>query len=151
MSIEGKHAYRFEYLRSGRWRTVRLEALVREMGKCQICGEESISNDAHHVWYPDSIWDTTTEHLVILCRPCHELLHAILPECKTRDEGLGREKWISFRNAMEIWSLNKRHGWDNEAPTRTRELREAYKNLKAKYREVQRKLQTVLARSDKRD
>jgi len=72
MGIEGKHAYRFVYLKSEKWQNVRIEALAREGGKCQICGEESISNDAHHVWYPESIWETRSENLVILCRPCHE-------------------------------------------------------------------------------
>ncbi len=78
MSIEGKHAYRFVFLRSDKWSAVRLEALLREKAKCQICKEESISNDAHHVVYPESVWDTTETDLIILCRPCHTLVHELL-------------------------------------------------------------------------
>jgi len=150
MSIEGKHAYRFVYLQSDAWQTVRLDALVREGGKCQICGSESISNDAHHIWYPESIWDTTPEHLAILCRACHDLLHAIVPDCKTRDEGIGRDRWITFRNAMEIWRLKKvGESCDLEGPEKTQGLRTAYKTLKKKYHALHRDMQIKLAQARK--
>lgn len=105
MSIESKHAYRFGYLKSEQWRNVRIEALARDRGLCQICREESISNDAHHVWYPDNIYETTERHLVILCRPCHEFIHAMLPECKTRDEDEGIAQWTRFKNAIVTWRV----------------------------------------------
>lgn len=150
MSIESKHAYRFEYLKSEQWQNVRLEALVREGGKCQICAEESISNDAHHIWYPESIWDTTTENLVILCRPCHDLLHSLVPECKTRDEGMGRERWIAFRNAMELWMIKKIGGVDGlEGPVRSKDLRVAYRALKKKYHALHREMQIKVAQAKK--
>ena len=107
MSIEGKHAYRFSYLKSDKWSNVRIEALGRENGKCQICGEESIFNDAHHMWYPKPIWETTERHLVILCRPCHNFIHAIIPECKTNDEEKGRAHWFKFSNAIIAWRNQK--------------------------------------------
>lgn len=103
MSIESKHAYRFGYLKSEQWRNVRIEALAREKGMCQICREESLSNDAHHVWYPENIYETTERHLVILCRPCHEFVHSMLPECKTRDEDEGVAQWTRFKNAIIAW------------------------------------------------
>lgn len=105
MSIESKHAYRFGYLKSEQWRNIRIEALAREKGMCQICREESISNDAHHVWYPENIYETTERHLVILCRPCHEFVHSMLPECKTRDEDEGIAQWTRFRNAILTWRV----------------------------------------------
>lgn len=126
MSIEGKHHYRFTYLKSEEWKTVRIEALARENGKCQICGEENLSNDAHHVWYPESIWDTRAEQLAILCRACHDFVHAMMPECKTNDEEVGRAHWSNFRNAIIAWRTAK---WDSEnlgltTPITTRHLRE---------------------------
>ncbi len=75
MGIEAKHSYRFVYLKSEKWDTVRLEALARDEAKCCICGFQSISNDAHHINYPPSVWDTREDDLVILCRPCHNLAH----------------------------------------------------------------------------
>lgn len=107
MSIEGKHAYRFEYLKSEQWSNVRIEALAREKGKCQICGEESIHNDAHHIWYPESVWDTKEHHLVILCRACHEFIHTMMPECKTGDESEGQKMWARFKAAILCWRLSK--------------------------------------------
>lgn len=112
MSIEGQHAYRFGYLKSEQWKTVRVEALAREKGKCQICGEESISNDAHHIWYPANIYETTERHLVILCRPCHDFLHTMLPECKTRDEETGIAQWNKFRSAIIVWKMDKSRLFD---------------------------------------
>lgn len=103
MSIEGKHSYRFVYLKSEKWSNVRLDAIAREKGKCQICSEESISNDAHHIWYPESIWDTTQDHLVVLCRACHNFIHTMMPECKTDDESEGRSNWLKFSNSILVW------------------------------------------------
>lgn len=75
MSIEGKHFYRFTYLKSEEWRTARLIALAKAGGHCALCGKVDWSNDAHHKKYPEDIWDTTPNHLVILCRCCHEKVH----------------------------------------------------------------------------
>lgn len=75
MGVESKHSYRFVFLKSDKWQNIRLEALVREQAKCQICGFESISNDAHHIHYPPSVWDTELDDLVVLCRACHQLVH----------------------------------------------------------------------------
>ncbi len=122
MSVEAKHSYRFVYLKSEKWANVRVEALAREGGKCQICGEESISNDAHHVWYPQSIWETNQEHLAILCRPCHEFLHSMTPDCKTNDKVLGRETWLKFRDAIIAWKIAK-GSFSVSVATGPRELR----------------------------
>lgn len=138
MSIEAKHAYRFTYLKSDQWKAVRLEALVREKGKCQICGDESAFNDAHHVWYPENICDTKEYHLVILCRACHEFLHAMLPECKTNDEEAGRVQWIKFRNAIEHWRVAKLSLFEHpEGFSKMRQLGAAYDALRKKF-EAQR-------------
>jgi len=107
MSIASKHAYRFGYLKSDKWQNVRLEALVREKAKCEICGEESISNDAHHIWYPPNVYDTTPDHLVILCRVCHDFVHVMLPECKTKDEDLGKSLWLKIKNSIIAWRIAK--------------------------------------------
>ena len=77
MGIESKHSYRFVYLKSEKWDSVRLEALVRDGAKCFVCGFESISNDAHHLCYPKSFWDTTPDDLIILCRACHNFMHKL--------------------------------------------------------------------------
>lgn len=120
-----RHAYRTGYLKSEAWQIVRLEALVREGGKCQICSEESIFNDAHHVYYPKSIYDTKENNLVILCRPCHNFLHAIFPECKTKDSGLGWKKWLQFRQTIRKWRMDKSSLFDG-IPDNERQERSKY-------------------------
>lgn len=134
MSIEAKHAYRFGYLKSEQWKNVRLEALVREKGMCEICGEQSVLNDAHHVWYPVNIYDTKENQLAVLCRPCHEFLHTMLPECKTKDEADGRAQWVIFRNAVKHWRLSKTMLFERPAEgfTGLRQLGQAYDDLKKK-------------------
>lgn len=107
MGIESKHSYRFVYLKSDKWKNARLEALVREGGKCQICGEESINNDAHHLYYPDSFWDTTSDHLIVLCRPCHDLVHELLPHCKHSDREQAESDWAKLILAINTWRLKK--------------------------------------------
>lgn len=133
MSIEAKHSYRFGYLKSEEWKAVRLEALARESAKCQICGEESISNDAHHIWYPYNIYETTADHLVILCRPCHDFLHTMIPEAKTGNEQEGRANWLKFSNAIKVWRQNKQQLFETGIPGGAKELRDAYNNLKKKF------------------
>lgn len=81
MGTESKHAYRFGYLKSEKWKTVRLEAIARDRGMCQFCGKEAGSMaDAHHAFYPKSFWETKPHHLLTLCRECHEYVHDNLPK-----------------------------------------------------------------------
>lgn len=106
MTTAAKHHYRFVYLRSEKWKGVRIEAMAREMARCQICNEEDLSNDAHHVFYPDSMWDTTSEHVVILCRPCHELAQCLFVQQSNLKDGMN-----CFNNLVRViksWILKKR-------------------------------------------
>lgn len=133
MSIDGKYLYRFGFLKSDKWKTVRLEALVREKGLCQICGLESVFNDAHHIWYPENVFDTTADHLVILCRGCHQFVHTVIPECKTKDENKGMENWIKFRNAVVAWRIEHIKLFSNTQEyvgVNPQEFEKAYINLK---------------------
>jgi len=141
MSIESKHAYRFGFLKSEKWKSVRLEALVRERGKCQICGEESIHNDAHHIWYPENIYETTEDHLAVLCRTCHDFVHVMLPDCKTKDEDLGKASWFKLKNAIIAWRQEKTYLFselESNPPKaveswKAKDLRTAFELLKQKY------------------
>lgn len=129
MSISGKHAYRFVYLKSDKWQAVRLEALVRANAKCRVCGEESIHNDAHHVYYPDSFWETTADCLIILCRPCHDLAHALISaRKKSPDESV--TEWEAIIAAIKEWRISKEE-WLGKTiiPVTPPRLRKAYEQL----------------------
>ncbi len=132
MGIASKHSYRFVYLKSEQWQTVRLSALARENARCQICMEESISNDVHHIWYPESIWDTTERHVVVLCRSCHDFLHTMMPECKTSDEDEGYGHWLRFKNAISDWRVTHAQMFPfKEAPKDLRLRLEEFRVAKA--------------------
>lgn len=103
MSTDHKHAYRFVYLKSEEWQSVRVEALVRDKMKCQICDLEDFYNDAHHVYYPPSFWKTTVEHLVVLCRDCHELTHSLIPKVKGKTKEESIEDWNAVVSALTKW------------------------------------------------
>lgn len=76
MSSWASFYYRDRYLKSEQWRTTRSEAMVLAKAVCQLCGYQSINNDAHYIFYPPNWEETRAQHLRILCRECHEKLHA---------------------------------------------------------------------------
>jgi hypothetical protein len=108
MGIEHKHAYRFVFLRSDKWKNTRLKALAREDAKCQICGVRALDNDAHHVFYPKSIWDTHEDDLVILCRPCHDFAHKLFKKCPTRKSSM--KAFVGFVDSIRAW-ISQRRKW----------------------------------------
>jgi hypothetical protein len=107
MGISHKHAYRFVYLKSEEWKDVRFEALAREMARCQICGEENFSNDAHHIYYPKSVWDTKADYLVILCRECHEFAQLLFNQQKNREAG--KQAFDKIVAIIHSWFKAKRY------------------------------------------
>lgn len=78
MGIDAKHSYRFVFLKSEEWQTIRTDALVANQAKCYICNKYDVSNDAHHIRYPSRWKDTKARDLIILCRKHHELVHRIM-------------------------------------------------------------------------
>jgi hypothetical protein len=77
MSIEGKHAYRFGFLKSEKWETLRLTCIAMDAGICAVCGDYNPSNDAHHLFYRQGWNNTKLEDLLTLCRQCHKKVHDI--------------------------------------------------------------------------
>ena len=109
MSLAGQQFYREVFLRSEKWQTVRLEVLARDDAQCRVCGHRNVSNDAHHIYYPESIWESRAEHLVTLCRQCHSFVHVFLPKSPaTLDEGLGNFELL--RQELLKWAkvVNRR-------------------------------------------
>jgi hypothetical protein len=73
MGVAQKHAYRFGFLKSDRWKDFRLRALVFHGQFCAMCRKSGIPLDIHHIWYPrrkEEVWDVRP-----LCRNCHDLAH----------------------------------------------------------------------------
>lgn len=78
MGIQSKHAYRFGYLKSEKWQTLRIAALAENDASCILCKKRSMENDVHHFYYPPSFWDTKVDDVVILCRECHDFVHDLM-------------------------------------------------------------------------
>lgn len=76
MGIEAKHAYRFGFLKSEEWDTIRIACLAHNGLDCFCCGTEAFENDVHHVEYPKQWRETNPNQTLVLCRGCHELAHA---------------------------------------------------------------------------
>lgn len=70
---------------------------------------------------------------MILCRPCHDFLHTMMPEAKTGNEEEGRQNWLKFSNAIKVWRQSKQQLFETSVPGGPKELRDAYNNLKKKF------------------
>lgn len=64
-----------EYLKSERWRKLRLEILKRDNFTCQDCKEKA--KDVHHIDYNYLGTDKEIDFCVSLCRECHKNRHNI--------------------------------------------------------------------------
>ena len=65
-----------DFLKSDTWKSLRIERLSIDGNKCVICGC-SDRLEVHHLYYPKKWEDTTTDHLVTLCKGCHVCVHRI--------------------------------------------------------------------------
>lgn len=99
MSIEWKHFYRFEYLKSEHWKDLRIAKLASVDAVCARCKTRDLSNDVHHVRYKN-LYDVELLDLIVLCRHCHDLVHQFLNDvregifCKEADY----REWEEFVN-----------------------------------------------------
>ncbi len=105
MSIAGKHWYRFEFLKSDEWRDFRLQLLTDCGGRCYICTKRDQSNDIHHVWYGEPSF-TGVRQFLVLCRTCHDKVHAVLVPFKASNETERRDAWQRFCSIASIISKN---------------------------------------------
>lgn len=67
-----------DYLHSDHWQFVRRQALDLADWRCLRCGEEGALEVHHRTYYDDDgsvLWREQSEHLVVLCRGCHEAYH----------------------------------------------------------------------------
>lgn len=88
--------YRDKYLKSEDWKTLRDSKVARCGNICALCQKEQSSVDVHHLKYKH-LYDVTHDDLRVLCRDCHNKIHALLlkyPKMKT----LGRKRlWQTIK------------------------------------------------------
>lgn len=63
-----------EKLKDPRWQKKRLEILERDDFSCRSCGSDAKELHVHHLIYlkGKEPWEYKNEHLVTLCKKCHE-------------------------------------------------------------------------------
>jgi hypothetical protein len=68
-----------KYLESEAWKKLRVQAIRRAGGRCQLCNVEARSLQVHHRTY-ERIGCELLDDLTVLCAPCHRKHHArVLP------------------------------------------------------------------------
>ena len=76
-NLEAKAKY-VEYLSSPEWRELRAKAYLRAENQCELCGAKA--DAVHHIRYPKGQEKDELYNLLVVCRRCHEKLHAIRPQ-----------------------------------------------------------------------
>ncbi len=114
---ESQKAYR-EFLKTDFWKALSLEKR-KLVGKCEECGSTE-NLQAHHVTYPKDWYDSTLEHLKVLCRTHHAKAHGIfwtnlkfyIFQYRSRDERFNRfihfVDYLRARVLMKSIPLKKR-------------------------------------------
>lgn len=82
MALNGKHAYRFSFLKSEHWDYIRKLILSERKARCSICKHVDWSNDVHHIRYRESWKRFIRSDFHVLCRDCHQLTHLVLDHRK---------------------------------------------------------------------
>ena len=67
-----------EYMGSDGWKKLREKAYLRAENLCELCGAKAAA--VHHVKYPKNFEEDNLYNLLVVCKICHEKLHAIKPE-----------------------------------------------------------------------
>ena len=70
--FSSKQVYQ-EYLRTDRWKELRLERLDIDGLRCRMCDDDATC--VHHRWYPDVLGEETVDDLTSLCHHCHDAYH----------------------------------------------------------------------------
>lgn len=126
-SVESRHYYRFQYLRSEHWSNLRLEKMASVDAVCDICGLRDLSNDVHHLRYR-KLFDVELEDLVVLCRSCHDSVHEALREFRDSLQTCSPSKvWKNTRKFARLVQSN-----DHAKRKRVARLAMGFRNPKTK-------------------
>lgn len=105
--------YRDTYLKSEDWKNLRGAVLAHHNNTCAVCNKYSPSNDVHHLKYRN-LFDVKPSDLKVVCRICHELIHAALA---------ANPHWKTFRQKEDLWRFCIRESRVRERSLEIRALR----------------------------
>lgn len=90
-----------KYLKSEKWRCLRLLAILKADGKCECCGSED-NLHGHHTYYSKYIEDCIVEQIMCLCEDCHNSLHNWMRKTKSK---LIRSRFNTIRRIKQIRNI----------------------------------------------
>lgn len=79
-------------------------ALLTRGSFCELCGFDSESNDVHHLKYK-RLFDVTVDDVRILCRPCHDIAHALRDHYPKMNKLCVDAQWLALQ--MHIWKTRR--------------------------------------------
>lgn len=103
MGVDGVTDYKAlyeEYLQSDHWKNKRQERLEVDNFSCAFCSSSS-NLHVHHTTYVALGDEDVHQHLVILCRSCHAMLHEYIKEYGPMYQKVIEETVSELRNAID--------------------------------------------------
>lgn len=88
--------YRNTYLKSEDWKSLRACKIAHVLGRCNLCGLKSDSNDVHHLKY-HRLYDVSLTDLRVLCRKCHDRVHDLLGKYPKLKRLKRYDQWVSVK------------------------------------------------------
>lgn len=96
-----------EYVKSDHWRALRKQKRKQVGCRCENCAA-TVQLHTHHLIYRD-FYDCTLDDLMILCEPCHNLIHWVLKKSGIDMNGVSRDRTMELlRWAPEQHSYARR-------------------------------------------
>lgn len=116
MGVAAKHNYRFGFLQSEFWKTMRLRVISEHYGFCAACGTKWGANlDVHHLFYPKNPYDIKACELWALCRRCHDAIHEFCNPGKNKNICEGKAMYYA---ALTLARAKYKIGKNKGAPRR---------------------------------
>lgn len=92
-----------EQLKTIEWKKRRIEIFTRDKYTCQKCGDTK-RLQVHHKKYMNGkmAWESFDNHLITLCRSCHEKVHNISPDGKKIPKPKTPKKYLSKNQLKKL-------------------------------------------------
>lgn len=105
--------YRQEYLKSDAWRALRHEAIKKRGNHCGLCYQPydpraHNAMDVHHLNYRN-LHDVKPKDLIVVCRACHNMIHALQETGRTFETLTELRKFVD-KEGGRSFAKRKRSG-----------------------------------------
>lgn len=98
-----------DYLRTDHWRAIRMGAIDRSRGHCQLCGKTEQLH-VHHNSYKN-LGEERPEDLIVLCQGCHKKFHDNVTPAENAEKISGGELRRREANPREVAAVEVEPGF----------------------------------------